>query len=281
MGILSRASKPKAKPPLITIVGTPGTGKTTLGALFPKAIILPTEDGTAVFENWDDDAQPDVLPRLPKAAKDDAGNMTRSTKDALIAIMDELMSEEHDYQTLVVDSVTTLDALFGHEIALRDNVGTVADASGGFHKGFAEVAKWHAEFIYKCEQLRAVKGMAVVFLAHTGIKKIRNRPDAAADYSVFSLDMDAQALAPYVSQSDAVLYLKKEEFVVGSDQNRKGQTTKYGRVTQTGDRKLITTGDGQVGYINAKNRYGMPAEIDVPYGTNPITQFIKFYNEGK
>jgi len=281
MGILSRASKPKTKPPLITIVGTPGTGKTTLGALFPKAIILPTEDGTAVFENWDDDAQPDVLPRLPKAAKDDAGNMTRSTKDALIAIMDELMSEEHDYQTLVVDSITTLDALFGHEIALRDNVGTVADASGGFHKGFAEVAKWHAEFIYKCEQLRAVKGMAVVFLAHTGIKKIRNRPDAAADYSVFSLDMDAQALAPYVSQSDAVLYLKKEEFVVGSDQNRKGQTTKYGRVTQTGDRKLITTGDGQVGYINAKNRYGMPAEIDVPYGTNPITQFIKFYNEGK
>jgi len=281
MGILSRASKPKAKPPLITIVGSPGTGKTTLGALFPKAIILPTEDGTAVFENWDDDAQPDVLPRLPKSAKDEAGNMVRSTRAALFELLDELMREQHDYQTLVIDSVTTLDTLFGAEIALRDGVGTVADAAGGFHKGFAEVASWHAEFIYKCEQLRAVKGMAVVFLAHTGIKKIRNRPDAAADYSVFSLDMDAQALAPYVSQSDAVLYLKKEEFVVGSDQNRKGQTTKYGRVTQTGDRKLITTGDGQVGYINAKNRYGMPAEIDVPYGTNPITQFIKFYGEGK
>jgi len=281
MGILSRASKPKAKPPLITIVGSPGTGKTTLGALFPKAIILPTEDGTAVFENWDDDAQPDVLPRLPKSAKDEAGNMVRSTRAALFELLDELMREQHDYQTLVIDSVTTLDTLFGAEIALRDGVGTVADAAGGFHKGFAAVASWHAEFIYTCEQLRAVKGMAVVFLAHTGIKKIRNRPDAAADYSVFSLDMDAQALAPYVSQSDAVLYLKKEEFVVGSDQNRKGQTTKYGRVTQTGDRKLITTGDGQVGYINAKNRYGMPAEIDVPYGTNPITQFIKFYGEGK
>ena len=91
--------------------------------------------------------------------------------------------------------------------------------------------------------------------------------------------MDAQALSVYVSQSDAVLYLKKEEFVVGSEQNRKGQTTKYGRVTQTGDRKLVTTGDGQVGYVNAKNRYGMPPEIDVPQGTNPITPFIKFYNQ--
>lgn len=279
MGMLAKAKKPTAKPPMLTIVGSPGTGKTTLGARFPSAIILPTEDGTAVFENWADEAQPAVLPRLPKAAKDDAGNIVRSTKAALFELLDELMREAHDYQTLVIDSITTLDTLFGAEIALRDGVGTVADAAGGFHKGFAEVASWHAEFIYKCEQLRAMRGMAVVFLAHTGIKKIRNRPDAAADYSVFSLDMDNQALAHYVSQSDAVLYLKKEELVIGAETNRKGQTTKYGRLTQTGDRKLITVGDGQVGYVNAKNRYGMPAELDVPMGENPILSFIKFYQQ--
>jgi hypothetical protein len=122
-----------------------------------------------------------------------------------------------------------------------------------------------------------------VFLAHIGVKKIRNRPDAAADYSVFSLDMDNQALSVYVSQSDAVLYLEKEEFVVGQETNKKGQTTKFGRVTQTGLRKLITTGDGMVGYVNAKNRYNMPAELQVEMGTNPITQYIKFFNttEGK
>ena len=168
--------------------------------------------------------------------------------------------------------------LFGHEIALRDNVNTVADASGGFHKGYAEVASWHAEFVYKCEQLRAVKRMGIVFLAHTGIKKIRNRPDAAADYSVFSMDMDNQALSIYTSQCDAVLYLVKEEFIQGSETNRKGQTTKLGRLVQTGERKLITTGDGQVGYINAKNRYNMPAEIPVEHGANPILQYVKFYN---
>ena len=279
MSLLAKAKKPDTKPPMITIVGSPGTGKTTLGAMFPGALILPTEDGTSVFENWDSDAQPDVLPRLPKAAKDGAGNIGRSPRATLNAIMDELISTDHGYKTLVVDSITTLAKLLEDEIAMRDGVGTVADAAGGFHKGYTEVAGWHSDFVYRCEQLRAVKKMAIVFLAHTGVKKIRNRPDAAADYSVFSLDMDGQALGVYVAQSDAVLYLKKEEFVVGSEQNRKGQTTKYGRVTQTGDRKLVTTGDGQVGYVNAKNRYGMPAEIDVPQGTNPITQFIKFYNQ--
>lgn len=278
MSYLAKAKKPTPKAPMITIVGMPGTGKTTLGALFPKAIILPTEDGTAVFENWEDDVQPAVLPRLPKTSYDDVGNVKRSTRDTLNEIMDELMSTDHGYKTLVVDSITTLDMLFGHEISARDKVNTVADASGGFHKGYAEVASWHADFIYKCEQLKAVKGMSIVFLAHTGIKKIRNRPDAAADYSVFSLDMDNQSLSVYTSQSDAVLYLKKDEMVVGSETNKKGQTTKYGRVTQTGERTLITSSDGQVGFVNAKNRYGMPVEIPVENGTNPILQYIKFFN---
>lgn len=278
MSFLAKAKKPTPKPPMITIVGMPGTGKTTLGALFPSAIILPTEDGTAVFENWGDDVQPTVLPRLPKSAYDDMGNAQRSTRDTLNQILDELMHSDHGYKTLVVDSITTLDILFGHEISARDNVKTVADASGGFHKGYAEVASWHADFIYKCEQLKAIKGMSIVFLAHTGVKKMRNRPDAAADYSVYSLDMDNQSLSVYTSQSDAVLYLKKDEMVVGSETNRKGQTTKYGRVTQTGDRTLITSSDGQVGYVNAKNRYGMPVEIPVELGTNPILQYVKYFN---
>lgn len=281
MSFLSRAKKPEPRAPMITIVGSPGTGKTTLGALFPNAIILPTEDGTSVFENWDEAIQPTVLPRLPKARKDEAGNMERSTRATLNAIVDELMTAEHNYKTFVIDSITTLDALFGHEITLRDDVTTVADAAGGWHKGFAEIASWHADFIYKCEQLRAVKGMAVVFLAHTGIKKIRNSPDALADYSVFSMDMDNQSLSVYTSQSDAVVYLTKEQYVVGSESDRRGNTTKYGRISDSGERRLITTGDGQVGYVNAKNRYNMPPELNVPMGENPMLQFIKFYNKGE
>ena len=277
MSFLAKAAKPKSKPPMITIVGTPGAGKTTLGAMFPNALLVMSEDGASVFESWDDDAKPSVLPRLPKASKDEVGNL-RSTRETLLSIMDELISTDHGFTTLVVYSITSLDMLFGHEIALRDGVNTVADASGGFHKGYAEVASWHAEFVYKCEQLRAVKRMGIVFLAHTGIKKIRNRPDAAADYSVFSMDMDNQSLSIYTSQCDAVLYLVKEEFIQGSETNRKGQTTKLGRLVQTGERKLITTGDGQVGYINAKNRYNMPAEIPVEHGSNPILQYVKFYN---
>lgn len=278
MSVLNNAKKPTMRPPMITIVGTPGTGKTTLGGMFPNALFVMTEDGVSVFENWEEDAQPAVLPRLPKATKDELGNQVRSTKASLNEILVSLMTDNHNYKTLVIDSVSTLNRLFEHELCLQDNVSNVAEAAGGFHKGFSVTAAWHADLVYKCEQLRIAKNMAIVFLSHSGIKKMRNRPDAVADYSVHSLDMPDQALSVYVSQSDAVLYLKTEEFVMGEEKNKKGQITRYGRVTSTGERKIITSSDGQVGFVNAKNRYGMPAELDAPQGTNPILQFIKYFN---
>lgn len=276
---LAAAKRPEPKPPMITLVGSAGTGKTTLAALFPSPIIIPTEDGTAVFENWDESIQPAVMPRVPRAQQDGAGNVTRSSRAVLSEMLDQLIQQEHGYKTLVIDSVTSLAGLYEAEIAMRDGVGNAADAAGGYHKGFLELAAWHADTIYKCEQLRAVKKMGIVFIAHTGIKKMRNRPDAAADYSVFSLDMDNQALSVYVAQSDAVLYLKQEELVSGAEIDRKGRQTKFGRIKQTGERTLITAADGQTGYVNAKNRYNMPATLPVPHGENPIVQFIKFYNQ--
>lgn len=272
MSFLSQAAKPAAKAPMITIVGSPGTGKTTLGALFPSPIFIQAEDGASVFESWDESQQPLLLPAIPKPQKG------VSARETLSAQMRELVTADHQFKTLVVDSITALNVMLESEIALRDNVATVADAAGGFHKGYTEIAQWHADFIYQCNVLRQRKNMTIVFLAHTGVQKIKNSPDEASEYSVYSLNMHKDSAALYVSQSDAVLYLRKDEVVMGAETNRKGQTTKYGRVMQTGARSLVTTGDGITGYVSAKNRYNMPSEMTVEIGANPILQYIKYFN---
>src|SRR5690606_8548031 len=114
MSYLEQAKKPQAKPPIITIVGSPGTGKTTLGALFPDPIFIQAEDGTAVFESWEESMQPTLLPALPKS----------NTKDALTAQMRELVTADHGFKSLVVDTVTALNVMFEQEIAERDDVNT-------------------------------------------------------------------------------------------------------------------------------------------------------------
>lgn len=279
MSLLAQAKKPVSGPPIITIIASPGAGKTSLAGTFPDVIFIQAEDASTVFENWDDDVKPAMLPVLPKSAKDAAGNITVSTKNEIMTQLRALATEEHDYKTVVIDGLTSLNSKFEAEIALRDNVTNVADAAGGFHKGYVEIAQWHYDIMYACEVLKRRKGMAIVFLAHLGTQKIKNSPDESAEYCVYGMEMHPKSSAVYINNSDMVGYIKKEAFITGTTTDKKGQVTKYGRAMQTGERILITNGDGQTGYIAAKNRYGMPNEIPLPFGENPLKQYIKHFSK--
>lgn len=270
---LSQLTKPLSKPPQITIVAAPGAGKTSLGALFPKPIFVQAEEGMAVFETWAEEDRPIVFPQLPRASRE----KKISTKEALLDQLRSLITQDHDFQTLVIDSVTSLHSLFEHEVCEDYEVDNVANAAGGFAKGYLVVKEMHSEVKNACDILRNKKGMTIVFLAHLGVQKMKNRPDAD-EYSVYSLDMHKDSISVYVNLVDAVLYLRQEEFVKGGQTDKKGVTTKLGKIVQTGDRSLVTCGDGKAGYVNAKNRYSLDTEIDLPIGTNPLLELIPYFS---
>lgn len=279
MSYLSQVKKAVPQAPAITIVGFPGAGKTTLAAGFPNPIFIQAESASTVFETWDVDKQPAFLPELPSP---DAKKNLR-TSDVILAQLRELASAEHPYQTVVIDTITSLNQLLEREVVEFDgdaNVQDVANAAGGFHKGYGVLAGLHAKIMKACIYLAKKKGIAVILLSHTGFEKIKSRPDQPSEYTVFTPDLHRDSKKIYVSNSDAVLYLKARELVMGHESNRKGQTTKYGRITNTGERVLITSSDGSVGYVDAKNRYNLPPEIDIQKGDNPLLGMIPFYNGG-
>lgn len=269
MSFLEQARKPLPKAPMLTIVGSAGTGKSTLGAMFPNAIFIQAEDGTAVFEGWDTDKQPTLMPPLART----------DTRESIKAQLRELATADHGFKTVVIDTVTALNKLFEAEISERDEVGSVADASGGFHKGYIEVASWHSDIIYCCDVLRKKKGMTVIFLAHQGVEKVKSSPEEASEYTVYALDMNKSSASLYVAESDAVVYIKTESFITGAETDKKGRVTKAGRIMQTGERTLITSGDGRTGYVQAKNRYSMPSELPLNGEENPILKTIKYFQE--
>lgn len=282
-------TKPTPEAPMITIVSSAGVGKSSLAALFPKPIFIQAEAAGSVFEKWDADVQPDLAPRLPRARRKDKNeqvyglnkaSLAVSTKTALLEQLRWLMKEDHNYTTLVVDTATALNKLFEHEVSEEYCVDNVAEAAGGFHKGYIVVQEMHSEIINACEKLKEKRGMAIVFLAHSSMVKIKNRPDTD-EYMVYSMDMHEKSVAVYVNNSDAVIYLKKEEFIQDTKKDRKGTVTKYGKMVQTGERIMVTSGDGMVGFVNAKNRYKMEAEIPLPEGENPLLELIPFFNKGE
>lgn len=276
MSHLESVKKATPQAPVLTIVGFPGVGKSTLAALFPNPIFVQAENATSVFEDWPEESQPAFFPELP------APNVKRNIKpsEVLIEQLRELISGEHDFKTVVIDAATTLDMIFQSEVIEFDSnpeATNIGEAAGGFGKGYLAVAALHAKVRNACEHLRR-KGMTVVFLAHSGIAKVKNRPDVEA-YATWSLDMHEASRKIYVATSDAVLYLKSREFVMGSDKDRKGNIKAYGKMTSTGERVLINASEGTIGYVDAKNRYKMPQELDVPEGTNPVLQYIPFLKQ--
>ena len=276
MSFLEQVKKPVPQAPVITIVGFAGSGKSSLAGRFNKPIFIQAENATSVFEHWPEDKQPSFFPQLPSP------NAKRNikTSDVLLGHLRDLLLHEHDFKTVVIDTITALNTLFEQEVVAFDNnpnCTNMGEAAGGYNKGYLIVADMHAKLRAACEHLRK-KGITVVFLSHTSIVKMKNRPESG-EYVAYSLEMHEKSRQIYVSSSDVVAYLKARDFVMGNEENKKGQTTKFGRVTNTGERVLITSSDGTIGYIDAKNRYNLPDEIEVNKGENPLIALIPFLTQ--
>lgn len=275
MNPLELATKPVRQAPIITIVGFPGSGKTSLAGQFPSAIFIQAENAQTVFDAWPEEKKPMMLPQLKAAKRDQCVKTSEDLKNYLVA----LLQQEHDYKTVIIDSVSSLNTMFEDEVVAFDANGadSVGNAAGGFHKGYDVVAGMHSTVLRAAEALQR-KGIAVVFLCHSGQVKMKNQPDEAKDYTAFSLAMHEKSRSQYIAKSDAVLYLKQEQYVTGGETDKKGNQTKTARVQRSDDRILITSSDGVIGYIDAKNRYNLENKIQVPNGTNPLLELIPFFN---
>jgi hypothetical protein len=274
--------------PIFTIIGSPGSGKTTLGGLFPSAIIMQAERAGTVFESWKR-FQPMLLPLLhsPQVDKDairansGVAEIKHSTFNEAMAQIRELLTENHDFQTLVVDSVSAMDMLFQQEILLKYGVDAIGNAAGGYNKGYDELASMHARFMHALKMLATRRRMAVVILAHTGIEKRKLSPDESAEYAVYSLGLHEKSSSIYIRDSDNVFYIKKEKFIIGEEKNKKGEVTKLGRAQESGERTLVADSTGVMGYVHAKNRYRMPEEMPLVHGQNPILAYVPFFGKSE
>jgi len=247
MSVLSAISCPTDRSPIVTICGDSGTGKTTLACTFPKPIVIRAEDGLQAIPV---NIRPDAFPILHKV-------------DSLWDQLTGLISEEHKYQTLIIDSVTALERLFIQSVIESDPKGprSINQALGGYGAGLAAVASMHQRVRKACGILNEQKGMNVVFVAHADTETIE-LPDQDA-YTRYALRLGKKSTAPYVDDSDLVGFLRLESFTKGDGERKK--------VVSTGGRQLVT-------YATAsnvsKNRFGITEDLHVESGKNPLVDYI-------
>lgn len=243
---ISKTSR-NALPPRVVIHGAQKVGKSTFAAGAYNPIFLPLEDGLSGLET-------NSFPLLTSYKQVD---------EALLS----LYQEKHDFGTVVVDSTDWLEPLIWAHVCDANGWKSIEDP--GYGKGYVEANRIWREFLDKLNTLRVEKGMAVILIAHSAVKRFE-APDSEA-YDRYELKLQRGALGLVVEWADAILYAADEVAIKKEDV---GFNKKRSRGVGTGHRVLHC--NAKPSFI-AGNRYGLPDVIPLKWDAlvgamNPAAQ---------
>ena len=245
---LSQLSKPSGqRPVIITLFGEGGMGKTTLASMFPKPVIIRTEDGTTSLIGNDN------VSLFPLA---------QSSQDVLDAI-EALATQEHDHKTLVLDSITQLATMIESEIVASDpKAKSINQAGGGYGAGYNTAADRHRLIRDWAGALAYEKGMNVVFIGHADTETM-DLPDFDP-YTRYSVRLHKKSLPHYTDNVDAVCMIRLKTFTRGDGDKK--------RAISSGEREIICF--PQAASVT-KNRFNITEPLPFTFeGGNPFENFV-------
>lgn len=218
-------------PPRIVVTGEHGLGKSTFGSEAPNPIFIPTEDGLG---NIDTSSFP----------------LCESYEDVLNCI-GALFEEDHDYETVVLDSVDWLEQLIWKHICKESDHNSIEDF--GFGKGYVAALNPLREVLDGLNALRTEREMIVILTAHTQVKRFDD-PNSES-YDRYTMKLHAKASSVVSEWADVIGFVTQEMIVKKED---KGFNKTTSRAVSTGHNLLNLN---RRPAFDAKNRYSMPNKI--------------------
>lgn len=226
------------KPPRIVLHGIQKVGKSTFAAQAPNPVFLITEDGLTEID----------VPHFPLA----------KTVEQVWTCLDLILQEDHEYKTLVVDTIDWLEKVFWKKICEDYKTENIEEIGGGWQKGYNFVLKYWDIFFEKIDEIRDKKNMAIILLAHNEVKNFT--PPDASSYDRYQIKLHKFAAAKAEEWADAILFANFKVYVDG----------KKKKAVSSGERLIYTTPNPA---WRAGNRYSLP-EI-LPLDFNELLKAIK------
>ena len=218
-------------PPRICIYGTHGIGKSTIASQFPEPIFISTEDGIDGLD----------VTSFPKATH--VNDVVESIKT--------LIKEEHEFKTVVVDTVDWLV-----EPLVVEDVENTHDAKDlAYGKGQMLVAESFREILQGLDALRRKRNMNVVLLAHANIVKFES--PMTEPYDRYTPKLPNRCNALLQEWVDVLGFAAFNVIIKKADAGFNKEVT---RGVTTGERLLHLVENPA--YL-AKNRYSCPDNIEL------------------
>jgi len=223
------------KPPRIVLYGVHGVGKTTFAANAPNPVIIQTEDGLGSID----------IDHFPLA----------TSFDDVIGAFGALYTEDHDFETLIIDSLDWLEPLVWAEACKRNNWQSIEDA--GYGKGYLAAIDVWREYLDAVNGLRTEKSMAIIQTAHAEINRFDN-PETEP-YDRYQIKLHKRASDLVQEHADMVLFANWKTSVTKADA---GFNKKVTRGIGAGTRVIYT--EERPAFL-AKNRHRLPPELPLDW----------------
>ena len=193
-GIDSIVSGKLNRPRLIMLYGVEGIGKSTFGAMAPSPIFIPTEDGLG-----DIDCQ-----KFPVA---------KDYGDFMDSVTNLYEMPNHDFKTLVIDSLDWLEKMIWGEVAKTYMVKAIGEID--FGKGYETALAYWNDILNAFKAFRDDKGMHVILIAHSKITRF-NDPENTP-YDRYTPKLHEKANAMIREWCDEVLFARYDVKTTSED----------------------------------------------------------------
>jgi len=231
---ITRGKIPSAKK--VVVYGPEGIGKSTFASKFPEPVFIDTEGSTKDMD----------VARLP----------TPTSWQMILESIDYVKSNPHICKTLIIDTVDWAERMCVEFICSSHQKKGIEDF--GYGNGYIYAMEEFGRFLNRLQDLVDV-GVNVVLTAHTQIRKFE-QPDEMGAYDRYELKLGKKTgsqTSPLVKEwADMLLFANYKTFSIAVDD--KGKKHK----AQGGKRVIYTTHHS---CWDAKNRYGLPDEIEFDY----------------
>lgn len=183
--------------PRIILLGTEKVGKSTFASQSPSPIFLPIKGEEGI-----DDIE---VPHFP----------TAKSFDDVIQMLAVLYTEKHDYQTVVIDSMSTLESLVWETVCKRERADSIEKVGGGYGKGYVEALHEWRKLMDGLDSLRNDRNIASVLIGHVQVKTFADPTSGSFDH--YEFDINKKASSALAKWADSILFAHRKTYVQKED----------------------------------------------------------------
>jgi hypothetical protein len=197
--------------PLMVVSGQGKIGKTTFAASAPSPIGILTEDGASAVDAV-------------------AFPLCRTYEDVQ-ACVDALLNEEHEFQTVFIDSLDWLEPMIHAYVCGKNKWASIEAA--GYGKGYIAAADEWRQMLLRLTELRDKRNMGVILICHDKVKHFES--PLHDGYDQYTLKLHDRATALVSEWADVIGWCSHQVITSESDA---GYGTKETKARTTGKRIL-------------------------------------------